>query len=156
MNDRLSMPGAMPADRAEVLSYSAQAALFIANTEAEHPPTQFLAYAMQAGAFRSRMCHFAEKADAEAANTARICRSLTEYERAAPRRAIEWDEAHDFLDFMLAGLEMRYDDSDEMQDVCAAMKQLQKSLCELESMRTSADSLAAHTDALIKKQKEAA
>lgn len=146
----------MNARAAIFTTYSAQAALRAAQIETEHAPTQFGAYAMQAGAFKNQATHYAEKADAEAANTQRICNSLAEYEKAAPIRAIEWDELHDFLDYLRAGLEMRYDDCDEMQTIKDSFRRLQRDLCELESVKTAEESLAAFTDARISESKVAA
>ena len=141
--------------RAQLFStYAAQAAATVATLEGGEQND--ISRAMNAAALREWVRHYAEKADTEAANTQRICRSLTEYEKAAPLHALEWDEVHDFLDYLKAGLGMRYDDSEEMENVRHSFKKLQADLCELENALGATDTLAAWTDARIKAQKEAA
>ena len=141
--------------RAEIFStYAAQAAATVATLEGGEQNN--ISRAMNAAALREWVRHYAEKADSEAANTQRICNSLSEYEKAAPVRATDWDEIHDFLDHLRACLEMRYDDCDQMQIVRDSFKRLQADLCDLETALGATDALDAWTDARIKAQKEAA
>ena len=149
------MNARIPQPRPLIFStYAAQAAATVATLEGGEQND--ISRAMNAAALREWVRHYAEKADSEAANTQRICNSLSEYEKAAPVHALEYDEVHDFLDYLKAGLGMRYDDCDEMQVVRDSFKRLQADLCELENMLGATDALDAWTDARIKAEKEAA
>lgn len=135
-------------------TYAAQAAATVATLEGG--AQNDISRAMIAASLREWVKHYAERADTEAANTQRICGSLAEYEKAAPIYALEWDEVHDFCDYLKAGLSMRYGDCDEMENVRHSFKKLQADLCELENMLGATDALDAWTDARIKAEKEAA
>lgn len=138
-------------------SQAAQADIARINSENESVPS-YLKFAGIAGSLQASVGFFAAKADTEAAHNRHILGSLSEYEKACTVRSLEWDEVSDHLAFLLAGLEMRYDDcqpSWKFSDVRDAFRKLEDALAELDNVKNAQDVLDAHTDALIKARKEA-
>lgn len=143
--------------RAELQTYSQKMEADIAKIRADYTGPVEMKHAYLAGAFEALAEMAAHDADTEAA----ICQrdkitTLTKFEGQNPVRALEWDEVHDFCDYLKAGLAMRYGECDEMENVRHCFKKLQADLCELENMLGATDALDAWTDARIKAEKEAA